>query len=46
MEMCAPNNQENVSAIYNTELLEHLEDLKELGATLAEDAANYRVKSK
>ena len=39
-------NTETVSGIYNNHLVEHIEDLKELGSLLAEDAAEYRGKAR
>ena len=39
-------NTGNVSGIYNKDLIEHIDDLKELSALLAEDAAEYRGKER
>lgn len=38
-------NTQNVSGIYNKDLVEHIDDLKELSSLLAEDAAEYRGKA-
>ena len=46
MEGYGYSNKETISGLYSNELMEHMDDLRELGTTLAEDAANYRVKSK
>ena len=39
-------NTQNVSGIYNKDLVEHIDDLKELSSLLAEDAAEYRGKTR
>ena len=41
-EECRQFNTENIGLIYNKQLPEHIEDLKELSATLAQDAREYR----
>ena len=35
-------NTENIGLIYNQHLTEHIEELKELSTTLAEDGREYR----
>ena len=39
-------NTGNVSGIYSKDLVEHIDDLKELSTLLAEDAAEYRGKAR
>ena len=41
-EECCEFNTENIGVIYNEQLTEHIEELKELSTTLAGDAGVYR----